>query len=246
MYEKNSNIFNIGQSSHIIKSMQCLLFMYSRLTGSHNMLFIKSFKSRLLVSILVLFCAAPVNANLIVNGSFEVGATGPSLGGGGGWKYYSASDINGWDGSNLELWGTLGIDSFDEDYHAELNAHGSNGGAWVISQTFNTIVGNTYNLFFAYSARMGSATSSDEAFSISIAGLTEEINDHVVGVWSTYSNSFVADDTTATLTFTSVDQHRWTYGNFLDDIRVSAVSEPSAIALWVLGILGLGAIRRKV
>jgi hypothetical protein len=229
--------------------MQRLTFIYSRLTGSHNMFFIKSFKSRLLISILVIFCATPVNANLIVNGSFEHTATGSSLGGGGGWKYYSASDIDGWDGSNLELWGTLGIASFLDNYHAELNAHGSNGGSWAISQTFNTIVGNTYDLFFAYSARMGSAISSNEAFSISIAGLTEEINDHVVGVWSTYSNSFVADDTTATLTFTSVDQHRWTYGNFLDDIRVSEVSEvsePSAIALWVLGILGLGAIRRKV
>jgi hypothetical protein len=71
------------------------------------------------------------------------------------------------------------------------------------------------------------------------------LTDHVVGDWSIYSNSFIADGNTATLTFSSIDRHLWTYGNFLDNVRVSAVPEPETLALLALGLIGLGATRKK-
>ncbi|MBL4631280.1 MAG: DUF642 domain-containing protein [Paraglaciecola sp.] len=198
-------------------------------------------------SLLTFFSATSVNANLVVNGSFEVNATGPSIGGGNGWKYYAANNLSGWDGSNIELWGTLGIDSYEGGYHAELNAHGQRrkNGAWSISQTFETIAGQSYDLFFAYSARLGNANNSVESFSVAVDGLFHVLDDHVVGNWSTFSSSFIADDNTATLTFTSRSQNRWTYGNFIDDVRVSAVPEPTSFALLALGLIGLGATRKK-
>lgn len=194
------------------------------------------------------------SANLIVNGGFEENSPTVALGGGGGWKYYAAGDLNGWDGSNIELWGTHGIKSYEGGYHAELNAHGQRGGVWSISQTFGTIAGQTYNLFFAYSARLSNSAGSIESFSVNVDNFYTQIDDHTVGSWSTFLGSFVADDNFATLTFSSISQHRWTYGNFLDDIRVSGnpsvqsfstVSEPGLMGLFALGLLGLIVKRRK-
>jgi hypothetical protein len=211
------------------------------------MTYLKLLRDVIVGSMLAGFCAASANANLIVNGGFEDSPTGSALGGGGGWKYYDANDVPGWSGSNLELWGTLGIKSYEGDYHAELNSHGQNqnDGAWSISQTFDTITGQSYDLFFAYGARLADAGGSIESFSVQVDGLYYVLDDHVVGDWNTYSDSFIADGNTATLTFSSISQKRWTYGNFLDDVRVSAVPEPSALALLALGFVGLGVSRKK-
>jgi len=198
-------------------------------------------------AMLAAFSAVSFSANLIINGGFE-DPTGTAIGGGGGWKYYSSSDVPGWDGSNIELWGTLGIESYEGKYHAELNAHGqSDNGVdpWSISQTFATTKGQTYNLFFAYGARLGSATDSNEAFRVDVDGLGFTLTDHIVGAWSTYSGSFVADGDFATLKFSSVAQDEWTYGNFLDDVSVTATPIPGSLTLLTLGLAGLGAVRRK-
>jgi hypothetical protein len=205
----------------------------------------KNFRNIIIGSMLSALCSASANANLIINGGFEEDSTGSALGGGNGWKYYDSADVSGWGGSNLELWGTLGIDSYEGDYHAELNSHGQQNGVWSISQTFDTLAGQSYDLFFAYGARLANASESLESFSVEVDGLYYELDDHVVGNWSTYSDSFVADDDTATLTFSSIAQHKWTYGNFLDAVKISAVPEPSSLALLALGFLGLAIARKK-
>ena len=203
----------------------------------------KSFSALISASILGLSLSTSANANLLVNGSFE-DQTDNGEGGGTGWSYYAANSVPGWDGSNIELWTGLTPSAFEGSYHAELNAHPQTSGAWSIYQTFTTIIGQTYDVFFAYSARNGTSSASDEEFNVTVASNTWTLNNHVVGSWSTFSQSFIANDTTTTLTFTSVVPLNGTEGNFIDDVRVN-VPEPSAVALLGLGLLGLGVARKR-
>ncbi|MFT7259524.1 MAG: hypothetical protein ACI9FO_001284 [Methylophagaceae bacterium] len=199
----------------------------------------KSFSALISASILGLSLSTSANANLIENGGFE-DQTGTALGGDGtSWFIYSASDLS-WGGDNIEVWTTRTPSAFEGDYHAELNADGSNTGAWSIFQTFTTIIGQTYDVFFAYSARSG----DNEEFTVAFNGTTFTLNDHVVGSWSTFSKSFMATGNKTTLTFTSVVPLDGTLGNFIDDVQVN-VPEPSAVALLGLGLLGLGVARKR-
>jgi hypothetical protein len=202
----------------------------------------KSFSALVTATILGLLLTTSANANIIQNGGFEATPTGPSLGGSGFWKYYSANSIAGWSGSNLELWTNNG--QYEGEVHAELNAHASTNTAWSIFQTFSTISGQRYDLFFAYKARRASNSGSDEVFRVNVASDVWTVSDHVTNSWKTFSQSFVATGATTTLRFTAVTPSTGTLGNFLDDIRVT-VPEPGALALLGLGLLGLGIAKKR-
>jgi hypothetical protein len=178
------------------------------------------------------------HANLIVNGSFEDNSVAL-----GNWAYFDSASVNGWEGSNLEIWNNFGgVTAPDGKQHAELNAHPYTGNVFSIFQTFNTVVGQSYDVSFFYSAR----ESANEAFSFSVGTLSTLINDHVVGAWSQYANSFVANSTSTTLRFTSVDTG--TIGNFLDNVVVTTkanVIESNPLVMLMIGLAGLILVRRK-
>ncbi len=181
--------------------------------------------------------SAGANANLIVNGGFEDNNVAT-----GSWQYYSSNQVNGWDGSNIEIWDHLGgVVAPEGNQHAELNAH-PNAGQFSIYQTFTTVVGQLYDVSFFYSARQ----DNSESFQFSVGSLDALINDHVVGTWNQYVNVFRANSNTTTLRFTSITPSYSTVGNLIDGVSVTShVPEPAGYALLALGIIGLGLARQR-
>ncbi|GAA3961607.1 PEP-CTERM sorting domain-containing protein [Allohahella marinimesophila] len=186
--------------------------------------------------------AATASANLIQNGGFEQ----PDVKAG-TWKYFSASTVDGWNGSNIEVWDAFnGVTAYEGAQHAELNAHPSHGGAFSIFQGFDTTVGASYDLSFAYRARQ----SNNESFSAEVAGINWILDDHTTSGWSLFSGSFLATSAFTTLTFTSIFPETGTVGNFLDDVQVTpsvaaSVPAPASLALVAFGLLGLALRSRK-
>lgn len=205
----------------------------------------KSLKALLASSLLAASAGAlslSATANVLVNGGFE----NPNVNTG-SWQYFSAADVDGWNGSNIEIWDNLNnVSAFEGSQFAELNSHPGTGQAFTIFQDFSTVQGQWYNVSFAYRAR----ANNNEAFQADINGLANIeswlIDDHTTSQWSTFSSSFLADSSQSSIAFTTIVPSTGTIGNFIDDVKVSAVSEPATLALLGLGIAGLGLARRRL
>ncbi len=144
-------------------------------------------------------------ASVITNGNFEDNVIGNNS-----WRWFGADQVNGWDGSNLEIWrGYAGVQAYSGQQFIELNAHGNNSGNWSIFQTFNTVSGARYQLSFAYRAR----ANSNESFSVSVADLNQIMTDHVTGEWRLFTGYFTAGNTTSGTA--------GTVGNFIDDVQIT-------------------------
>ena len=60
-------------------------------------------------------------ASVITNGNFEDNVIGNNS-----WRWFGADQVNGWDGSNLEIWRNYaGVQAYSGQQFIELNAHGS-------------------------------------------------------------------------------------------------------------------------
>tara|TARA_R110002126_G_scaffold98045_6_gene228070 strand:+ start:2159 stop:2794 length:636 start_codon:yes stop_codon:yes gene_type:complete len=200
-----------------------------------------------LVSVRTLLAAAALlgasfssQATLIVNGDFEDNVVANN-----NWSYFASSAVAGWQGSNIEIWNALnGVIAASGKNFIELNAHGSNVGAWSIFQTFATEIGREYELSFYYRAR----NNNSEAFEVSVAGLTQALTDHTKAGWTMFTSIFTATATSSKLTFTSLNSG--TQGNLIDAISVSAlpaptaVPEPTTLAAFGAGLLALVGGRR--
>ena len=199
-----------------------------------------------------LLISTAANANLITNGGFEDNDIGKNS-----WAWFATDMVNGWEGSNIEIWDNYGnVKAFEGAQHAELNAHPSNGKAFSIFQTFDTQIGGLYNVSFAYSAR----SNNNEAFLFNLESADNSqiwsslIDDHRVGQWNVFSSSFIAQDKYTNIRFTSVTPYSSTVGNFLDDIKVeqifsaskiSQVSEPVGVMLLGVGLLVMMRNRKR-
>jgi hypothetical protein len=200
---------------------------------------VMSFSVKLAGALFSVLLAVSAQANLIVNGGFEDNVV-PN----GSWRYFTADNVNGWEGSNVEIWNHLnGVVAPEGNQHAELNAHPGNANSiFSIYQDFATVIGMSYDVSFFYSAR----SSANEAFNFSVASLTALVDDHIVGRWNQYNNSFRATDAITRIRFTNVSTG--TVGNFLDGISVvgrASVPEASSFVLLMVGLMGLLVMRRK-
>lgn len=207
---------------------------------------------------LVLFCTSANAANLIVNGGFEDPVLSTTVGNRDSnthsdWNYFDSSAVTGWDGYNIEIWNSsnMGTVGYEGVQHAELNSHPA--GDYNLYQGFTTVVGQTYQISFAYMAR----SSSDESFEVGIVNDTadfgvssvfaETLDDHVTGQWSTYTGTFIATSDYSIIYFKALTP-TGTVGNFLDDVAVSAVPVPAAVWLFssaLIGFIGFGRRRNR-
>lgn len=190
-------------------------------------------------------------AGLIINGGFE-----DTFVRDGSWRWFTSDKVDGWNGSNIEIWDSLTkFKSYEGEQHAELNAHGSRA-VFSIFQTFSTDLDKSYDVNFAYAARR----SNSESFLFEVLDqsnrnviFSQVMDQHTVNNWSTFGTSFKAESDQTTIRFSTIT--RGTVGNFLDDVSVVAsrltsssiqsVSEPSTLFLSTLLVSALVLFRVK-
>ncbi|MGQ0652018.1 MAG: DUF642 domain-containing protein [Betaproteobacteria bacterium] len=202
------------------------MVLVSRQTISQGAPMTRSFFVALAAS---LAFSAPASATLLTNGSFELGTTGWSVGGGG------VDVVSGWhptDGSNI----------------VDLNAFTPGS----LSQIISTIVGQAYVLEFDLSGNF-STTSTTKTVDV-VAGSTMASYSFARPLGWTTTNmfwamniqqAFIATATSTTISFTSTIGG--SEGVALDAISVTAapVPAPAALALLALGLAAIGFSRRR-
>jgi len=215
-----------------------------------NVVLEKYMSKWLAVLSLVLGVSTSAHANLILNGSFENNDIKSNS-----WKAFTAGTVDGWSGTNMELWDNFDrFNAFDGSQYAELNANG-NGGRYSIFQSFSTEVDMTYDVSFAYAARRKGESFQLDIFSDTDSVLFSQVfDDHAIKSWSEFYGDFVAQTTLTTIRFSTINTG--TYGNFVDDIVVTAaprfsasvsgvsVPEPASLAV-LLPLAAFALIRRR-
>lgn len=194
--------------------------------------------------------AAPAQANIIANGSFESGVRNTATPGVcsdtiSGWSVSSLGSCGGIDWINNSLWTAQ-----DGNYSIDLNSF--NTGA--ITQSFATVAGGQYQVSFYLAGNPGQQNvknmdvlidgvdliTGSPDFSFNNAG-TSGSN---MG-WTLNTFTFTAGSAMTSLEFRSL--MTGAAGPALDNVSVTAVPEPGTYAMMLAGLALLGGVqlRRK-
>ena len=144
----------------------------------------------------------PVAADLLVNGSFEDENVANNS-----WKAFSPDQVDGWDGSWIEVWdGLFGRVAADGEQFAELNSvNKGNYSPFTLYQSVGVEAGGLYNVNFAYQARQ----NTEEAFTFSLldstgnAFFSQDIIHNDTSTWTRFDYNFAAPDEMVTVSFST-------------------------------------------
>jgi hypothetical protein len=192
-------------------------------------------KTRSLIALVILFSAFQSQANLITNGNFDTSV--PLDGTGGGWTA-SGNDANG------------GYRTVNGNSFFIMNASGQIGTDPSISQTLTGLtIGQQYDVsgdFTDYYGCCGNPAALSFGIALSPGSLLLEASDPgTFPDWFTFATSFVASAISHDIIFTS-ERSGTDFAYAIDNIIVTAaVPEPSIIALFGLGLVGIGFARRR-
>jgi len=208
-------------------------------------------KKLFLVMVFSLILVAPSlsHANLIVNGSFEVGFSnyaGPVNYSFAGWTVTGGSvDVSYAPSGNW--WKAA-------DGYFSLDMNGSSVGA-IRSDAFATVTGQTYRVSFAMAGNPYGQYCQTMTMDASVNGGTPVGFSHVViepsyyaGMplsWEDKTFTFIAASESTFLTFASTYNQSQYQGATLDNVRVDAVPLPPSALLLAPGLLGFIGLRRK-
>lgn len=217
------------------------------------MTFKKSLLALSVVSALGMVSGA--QASPFMNGSFELSSAGDP----GAFTTLTAGNtsITGWvvGGTTIDYIGSYWV-AADGSRSLDLNGLGVGS----ISQTFDTVAGQTYRVSFAMA---GNPAGGPQFKTLASATNTTvyipppfDITGHTLADlgWVTQSFTFVANASSETLTFASLTfapsgnpTYPFAFGPALDNVAVAPIPEASTWAMMILGFLGVGlmAYRRK-
>jgi hypothetical protein len=183
---------------------------------------------------------------LLVNGGFETGDFT-------GWTInFTPSDDTGLPNPAL-IWNTSygAARVHDGSYSVDFNYLDATPSA-VMSQTFATTVGGTYDATFWFGATAAAGKTAAMAAAILGAdGSTVLASDSYVlsgnndTQWTFRTLSFTADGAQATIRFTDTSTETFATDGLLDTVAVQGVPEPSGLAALLVGAVALATRRRR-
>lgn len=194
--------------------------------------------------------ATAAQANLLTNGSFETP-------GGNYAQIFTGGEPTGFGWSvttgNVEtmgnsFWSPHPLTAYDGTQLLDLVGVGTSGG---ISQSFATTAGDVYEVTFAYANNSGSGPSASAGVTV-VDGVTTLLSTLVTHStttadsfnWTIADMTFVASGSSATLSFLDTS-HLDGGGIYLDAVSVTDAPEPVSLAVFGVGLAGVGLIRRR-